>query len=103
MKLDILKLLQKVTLIPLTKNQNVITCKDNEGTKYYCFYSYQTLIAIYSECELLVSRNYWDYSKTTMKWFNYFLNKYTSFYFVPEGFKHNFTKAIMANDKITQF
>lgn len=103
MRLDILKTLQKLHVIPITNNQNVITCKDNEGTRYYIFYSYQSLIAIYCDGELMVNIDKWDYSKTTMKWFNYFLNNFTSYYFTSNGFKCSFTQALMSNDRITIF
>ena len=103
MKLEILKALQKISLIPITNNQNVIACRDSENTRYYVFYSYNSLIAIYSENQLIINNDKWDYSKTTLKWFNYFLNNFTSFHFNSLGFKHDFTKEIINNKNIVLF
>lgn len=98
---DFLKSLLKVVMIPLANNQNVICFRDTEGYEYYAFFSYQSLIAIScpaSTFPLVVNMDKWDYSKTTLKWFNYFLNTFTDTHYESVGFKHRFTQ-LLANPK----
>ena len=68
------------------KNQFIITYVDNEGTKYLCFQSYKTLIAVFTTTpdykhELIISWQNWDYSKTTLKHLKWFINRFTGFHY----------------------
>ena len=53
-------------------NQFILRC-DNSGWTY--FQSYQTMIAKVGDCgAIYLDKNYWDYSTTTGKYRNQFLN-----------------------------
>ena len=53
-------------------NQFILPC-DNSGWTY--FQSYQTMIAKVGDCgAIYLDKNYWDYSTTTGKYRNQFLN-----------------------------
>lgn len=54
----------------LVPNQFIITV----GNDIY-FQSYQTIIARKSKGKITLDKNSWDYSKTTGKYRNYFLNE----------------------------
>lgn len=77
--------LRKVSVENLeNKNQFVITYIGDDGTKYICFQSYKTLIAVYTTTpeykhDLIISWQYWDYSKTTLKHLKLFVNQYTDY------------------------
>ena len=63
----------KVSNFGDVKNQFVI----NDGTNEY-FQSYDKIIVkIDSDAEVYLDKEYWDYSKTTSKYRNKFLNKTT--------------------------
>lgn len=63
------------------KNQYVIIYQQPDNDYVISFYSYDSLIAVYSnnDEELFINWDKWDYSITTLKHFKEFINKWTCF------------------------
>lgn len=77
---EVLAQMLKLVVITLAPNQTIIKAVvDNKY--YYIFISYQTIIAVdfISDGILFVNEQYWDYSKTTMKYLKQFVNDYTRY------------------------
>ena len=66
------------------QNQYEIFVTWNDG-KYVIFQSYNTVIAVYSydECKMYLSRDMWDYSRTTLRHLYLFIKIYT--YYMPHS------------------
>jgi ribonucleotide reductase beta subunit family protein with ferritin-like domain len=65
----------KLKVSSLQNNQYVVTI----GSEIY-FQSYETIIAKVDKNKNVILSNYWNYSRTTLKWLKVFLQKYTEFY-----------------------
>ena len=77
---EVLAQMLKLVVIQLAPNQTIIKAVlDNKY--YYVFISYQTIIAVdfISDGVLFINSQYWDYSKTTMKYLAKFVNDYTRY------------------------
>jgi hypothetical protein len=57
-------------------NQFIITKTDRDGFQEEYFQSYNSIIAYRSfETEVILDKHYWDFSRTTSKYRNQFLNE----------------------------
>lgn len=83
----------------LENNTNKLILQDNDGLK---FYSYKSLIAIYTNrtirygCNLYLTKK-WDYSKTTLKQLKSFIDEYTNIKYID---KKHIEKLIFNNEII---
>lgn len=79
------------------KNETIIKDKRDENTFYYLF-SYNCEIAIYCERSesLAISKEWWNYSQSTLKHFKNFVNNYTAYTYET---KQQFQKLIEEKQK----
>lgn len=79
----------------LENEKNMTIIRENN---FYFLFSYNCKIAIYNEKSqsLAISRQYWNYSQTTLKHFKHFMNTYTAYTYET---KQQFQKLIEDNQK----